>query len=222
MNNNLTYIAVILDRSGSMAGVKHDTIGGFNAFLEEQRKAPGEALFTLVQFGNPRDFLETEVEVPFDRVPPLNELTYVPSSASTALYDAIGRTIDAIGARLRNRPEAERPGKVLVMIQTDGQENDSRRYDRKKVAEMIKHQREKYNWDFAFIGATEGAVTDAIEIGIAQNFTTQYAATPQGTADILRAASIGTRNYRTADREVYVQESGAVSMNFFPEPTDNK
>lgn len=219
MKDNFTYIAVILDRSGSMAGVKSDTIGGFNAFLAEQRKAPGEALFTLVQFGSPSELIESEAEVPFDKVPDLTDVTYDPSSGSTALYDAIGYTIDRIGERLSARPESERPSKVLIMIQTDGQENSSQRYDRKKVASMIKCQREQYNWDFAFIGATEGAVTDAIELGVAQNFTAKYAATPAGTAQVFQTASLGVRNYRSSKREEYMESDalGAAVMNFFPD-----
>jgi uncharacterized protein YegL len=212
MRNDLTFIAVVLDRSGSMGGVRADTIGGFNAFLDEQRKAPGQALMTLVQFD---DRYEVNYSAkPLSDVPYLSELTYVPRGG-TALLDAIGLTIDSVGAQLRSMPEEDRPGKVLIMIQTDGGENQSREYSRKRIADMIKHQREKYSWDFAFIGADETSIAEAVQLNIPVNFTTKYAATPEGTANVLRTASAAVANYRSVDRDVYA----TMDASFFdPQP----
>lgn len=195
MREDLTFIAVVLDRSGSMATVLDDTIGGFNAFLEEQKKSrEGQVLFTLVQF-------DDQYEIPVNGrlisdVPPLTKETYVPRGW-TALYDAIGRTIDDVGSKLRAMPDSERPGKVVIMIQTDGHENRSRDYTRARVAEMIKHQKEKYDWDFVFIGASELAVKDAVAIGVSHDWAAQYSATPEGTSNIMRTASAGMLKYRS-------------------------
>lgn len=206
MKQDLTFIAVVLDRSGSMQSVSEDTIGGFNGFLEEQQACPGEALFTLVQFA---EHACVPAPIPISDMRPLNEDTYRATGNSTALYDAIGATIDSVGARLHCLSEKDRPGKVLIMIQTDGHENSSTHYTRAQVAKMIKHQREKYTWDFVFIGASEQAVADAIEMGVAANFTNQYAPTPEGTSEMLRSMSAGTANYRT---------SGKILTNFFVKP----
>jgi len=214
MKENLTYVAIILDSSSSMAAVKEATIAGFNAFLEEQRNAPGEVLLSLVTFA---DQVKTVYDgVPLARLEPLNHITYQPYG-STALHDAIGSTIDKIGRKLAALPESERPAKVLVMIQTDGEENASRWYYFSwQIKNMIDHQRTKYSWDFAFIGATEESVAGAIAVlGVPQNFTTSYKPTTAGTATMLRSASAGVANYRSADRDVY-----AVQSFFDPPATD--
>lgn len=207
MRTDLTFVAVILDRSGSMQFVTEDTIGGFNGFLEEQQKCPGEALFTLVQFAD--GYTVSADAIPISKAQPLNRDTYQATGSSTALYDAIGVTIDSIGAKLRAMPESERPGSVLVMIQTDGQENSSHLYSRDRVAQMIKHQREKYSWNFAFIGATEQAVVDAVDMGIGLQWVNQYAATPEGTSNMLRSASAGTARYRNE-----VATNGVIGATF--------
>ncbi len=214
MKKDLTYIAVVLDRSGSMGGVRDDTIGGFNAFLEEQKQQPGQVLFTLVQFS---DLPEVQVfSVPLAEVQPLTRATYV-TQGWTALYDAIGVTIDSVGAALRALPEDQRPSKVLVMIQTDGFENKSILYDRDRIAGMIRHQREKYSWDFAFVGATESAIADAVELNIPRTFTTLYLPSAEGTAGVIRTASAAVANYRSVDRGAYA----TMDCHFF-DPTPNK
>lgn len=193
MKENLTFIAVVLDRSGSMEGLREDTIGGFNSFLSEQKRCPGEALFTLVQFDN---FYEIHADcLKIGDVRELTRETYVPRGG-TALYDAIGRTIDSVGAKLAAMPEVERPSKVLIMIQTDGHENASHAYTRAQVANMIKHQREKYAWDFVFVGASEQAVADAVALGVAAEWTAQYSADAVGTAAVLRSIGTSTTSYR--------------------------
>jgi hypothetical protein len=149
-----TEIVCVVDRSGSMERIKEDAIGGFNAFLAKQKEEPGEAQLTLVMFDN-----EYEVRAdgaPIRDVQPLCGGTFVPRG-STALYDAVGRTIVDVGARLERTPEAERPGKVIVLILTDGMENASKEFSRERVRDMIKHQRERYSWEFVFIAAGEEA-----------------------------------------------------------------
>lgn len=213
MNENLTYIALVLDRSSSMSSVREATIAGFNAFLEEQRKAPGEALVTFASFADTYELHRDAV--PLGSIEPLNEQTYSPHG-NTALYDGIGKTIDAIGTRLAAMPEAHRPAKVLVVIQTDGEENASRTYNRLSITSMINHQRTKYNWNFVFIGASEAAVAGAIAMGVPQNFTRQYTPDVAGTRQLFAYTSASVANYRGVASE----SLGAVydSHSFFVDP----
>jgi hypothetical protein len=178
MKSDYTHIAMVLDRSGSMASIASDTIGGVNTFLEAQRKAPGECTATLVQFD---DVIETVIDGKrVAEVKPLDKETYVPRN-STALYDAVGRTIVSTGDYLMRKAESDRPGKVIFAIITDGYENASREYNRAKVFDMIKHQREVYKWEFVFIGANQDALAEGESIGIARSHSINYAANPRGT-----------------------------------------
>ena len=143
-----TDITIILDRSGSMQSTKNDAIGGFNSFIEEQKKVPGEAFLTLVQFDNEYELNYAAKPIRF--VEPLNDLTYVPRGG-TALVDAMGRTINEIHARVKALPKAERPNVVVVII-TDGQENASKEWTSARVNELITKLRKK-GYEFIFIGA---------------------------------------------------------------------
>jgi len=133
LNTNLCEIGFVLDRSGSMNAMKEEAIGGINAFLESQQKLPGEARLTLVLFDH--EYIVTYDGVPIKDVPPLDSHSYVPRG-TTALLDAIGRTINTIGERLDKTPEPERPGKVIVAILTDGLENASQEFKRKEIFKM--------------------------------------------------------------------------------------
>src|SRR5437016_1043776 len=145
MKPNYTDITIILDRSGSMGDIAAETISGLNKFLDDQRQLPGETTISLVQFNN--TITVTFGAVPIREVVPLSAEDYRPDGF-TALLDAVGKTIDETGARLRNLAERDRPGKVIVVILTDGLENASRTYTRKRVFESIRHQRETYSWEF--------------------------------------------------------------------------
>jgi hypothetical protein len=163
MNPNHTEIAFILDRSGSMASMVEPAIAGFNSLLSEQQTLPGSARFSLVLFD---DHYEVPVaSMPIAEVQPLNTNTYQPRG-STALLDAIGRTIDELGARLANAPEAERPGQVLVAILTDGEENASRQFTWKDISDRIRHQTDVYQWRFLFLGANQDAIATASRMSI--------------------------------------------------------
>lgn len=187
MNPKLTELVVILDKSGSMHSVVSDTIGGFNALLEEQKKGVGDIKVTLALFDDHYKLLHNGVVIA--DVPKLDENTYKPSG-STALLDAIGRTVDEVGARLAKTPEEERPSKVIVAIITDGEENCSREYNKTKIAEKIKHQTDKYAWQFLFLGANQDAFAEAGNIGIAQAFACNYNATC--TRGVVKAVSAYT------------------------------
>lgn len=168
---NRCAIAVVLDRSGSMGSVRSETIEGFNEFLASQKQAPGEATLTLVQFDDQFDIMHDAT--PLECVQSLTIDTFVPRG-TTALLDAIGRTIDGLGRRLAAMPEHERPGRVIVAIITDGMENASTRYKRSQVFDMITHQRRKYSWEFMFLAADQDAIAAGRELGINREFSASY------------------------------------------------
>jgi hypothetical protein len=157
MKHDLTQIAVILDRSGSMTSCEKQTIDNFNEFVNQQKAQPGEARLRLVQFDDKYEFL---YDKRLQDVEHLTDKTFVPRGM-TALNDAIGRTCEELGRTLASMPDHERPGKVIVVILTDGCENNSTNYTKWRVAEIVKHQRDKYNWAFIFMGADEHAVLQA-------------------------------------------------------------
>jgi len=178
MRNDLADVSFVLDRSGSMSSVREDTIGGFNSFIEAQQKLPGECLATLMQFDDQHDVLYSGK--PIKDVPKLTAETFVPRR-STALLDAIGRTIVATGARLAAMPEADRPEKVMFVILTDGGENASREFNRKQIFDMIKLQTETYKWDFVFIGANQDAIATGASLGVMAGKSMTYASNSAGT-----------------------------------------
>ncbi len=192
---NKTDITIILDRSGSMESVKRDTIGGFNNFLGEQQKVDGEASLSLVQFDDQYEVVYEDKDIrAADR---LTEATFQPRG-STALFDAVGRTINAVGQRLAALPEEERPDKVLLVIMTDGFENASHEFTAAKISEMISHQHNVYKWEFMFIGANQDAVLSAREIGIQASAALTYAANSDGTQAAYDMISDKVRNYRVS------------------------
>ena len=187
MKANLTDISIVLDRSGSMSSVKTDTIGGFNEFLKSQKDCPGEAILTLAQFDDRYEIVHDGKNI--QDVPPLDDKTFVPRG-NTALLDAIGRTINATGARLSILHEDSRPSKVIFVILTDGQENASKELTREKVMEMIKHQTEAYKWDFVFLGANQDAIQAGMSMGILAGNSMTYAANAKGTGAAFRSVSV--------------------------------
>ncbi|HYN07411.1 MAG TPA: vWA domain-containing protein [Vicinamibacterales bacterium] len=178
-----TDITVILDRSGSMEVRRSDAIGGFNALVDDQKVQPGVAALSLVQFDTSYQVSFT-AKTPVD-VPALTMETYNPSGG-TALLDAMGKTISATGQRLAAMPEADRPGKVIVVIITDGEENSSREFTYPQVNEMIGHQRDVYQWEFIFVGTNQDAIASAAKIGIAPGSALTY-----GTSGTAARAAMG-------------------------------
>ena len=193
MNPNLTEIVCIMDRSGSMASLREYAINGFNTFVDQQRRLPGEARLTLVLFNQT---YETPIErQPLKTSPALSEAVYVPSG-KTALLDAIGHTIDDLGTKLAAAPENEKPSKVIISILTDGVENSSKSYTRTRVAEMIKLQQEQYSWQFLFMGANQ----DALAVGQALNIPPYHAATFAATSEGTHAAFRGLSRHTSIIR----------------------
>ncbi|MDE2100468.1 MAG: VWA domain-containing protein [Patescibacteria group bacterium] len=189
MDNNLTEIVIVLDRSGSMASIAKDMAGGLDTFFEEQKKEPGKALVTLAQFDDKYEVIYSGVdlrEVPKTKLEP---------RGWTALLDAVGKTINEVGSRLAATPEEKRPGKVLFLIITDGYENRSTEFTKKQVKDMIEHQTSKYSWQFVYLGANQDSFTEGLALGI--NTTANYVASVAGTKGMLGDVGLSTRRYRS-------------------------
>ncbi|MCZ4514527.1 VWA domain-containing protein [Streptomyces sp. ActVer] len=170
-NPDLRHITVILDRSGSMITVRDDTEGGLRAFLEAQTEAPGQTTVSLYQFD---DQYEAVYErKPLADVPPFK----LRPRGATALLDAVGRTITALGEHLADTQEADRPGEVIVVILTDGHENASAEYTKTTVKKLITRQQDEYGWKFVFLGADQDAFAAAGGIGIRAESTLSYSGT---------------------------------------------
>ena len=193
MKKNLTEIVFILDRSGSMAGLEKATIGGFNAMIEKQKAEEGEAYISTVLFDN--ESVVIHDRIPLDRIPKLTEKEYYVRGC-TALLDAVGGAIHHIGNVHKYAREEDRPEKTLFVITTDGMENASRRYTYEKVKEMITRQREKYGWEFLFLGANIDAAREAARFGISEDRAANYHADHQGTEVIYEAVSETVSNFR--------------------------
>lgn len=192
MNSNLTEIIFLLDRSGSMGGLEGDTIGGFNAFIEKQRKVEGKTLVTAVLFDDHYEMVWNGIEA--ENVRLTSNEYYV--RGCTALLDAIGKTILDVGYRLAKTNENERPGKVIFVISTDGFENASREYSYKKVKELISHQQEKYNWDFIFLGANIDTEREADSLGINVENAYSFEASEEGVECMYKMVSEAVREKR--------------------------
>lgn len=202
---NATDINIVLDRSGSMQDVRDDTIGGFNAFIAEQKKDPSPATVSLMQFDT--EFESVMDGVPLNDVKPLTYETFVPRGM-TALLDAIGRQINLAGARLSAMPESDRPDKVVFVIMTDGEENSSREFTRAKVFDMISHQQKQYNWQFVFLGANQDAIATGSSIGIATANAMTYAANSAGTSAAFCSTGQNVRKFRSSGLSGSLNYSG--------------
>ena len=195
MRKNLTEIVFILDRSGSMAGLEKDTIGGFNAMIEKQRKEPGEAYISTVLFDNTSTVIHDRVSL--SKVPVLTEQDYYVRGC-TALLDAVGSAIHHIGNVHKYAREEDRPERTLFVITTDGMENASRRYTYDKVRAMIQHQKDTYDWEFLFLGANIDAAREAARFGITPDRAANYHADTVGTEVIYDAVCETVSDFRCA------------------------
>lgn len=186
MKKNLTEIVFILDRSGSMAGLEKDTIGGFNAMIEKQRKEAGEAVISTVLFDNFSEVIHDRLTL--DQIPQLTEKEYFVRGC-TALLDAVGGAIHHIGNVHKYAREEDRPEKTIFVITTDGMENASRNYNYDRVKAMIERQKGKYGWEFLFLGANIDAAREAARFGIGADRAANYHADHEGTGVIYETVS---------------------------------
>lgn len=177
-NNNITELVFILDRSGSMSGLESDTIGGFNAMIQKQKKEAGEAYVSTVLFDNVSEVLHDRV--PLKKVPKMTGKDYTVRGC-TALIDAIGGAIHHIGNIHKYARPEDVPAHTMFIITTDGMENASVRYSSDEVKKMIERQKEKYGWEFLFIGANIDAVETAAQFGIGKDRAVNYRADSRGT-----------------------------------------
>ena len=178
MKKDATELVFILDKSGSMAGLESDTIGGYNAMLAKQKKEAGEAMVTTVLFNHQYELLHDRINV--RGIAPITEKEYE-VGGTTALLDAIGSTIQKIGNVQKRTSEVERAGKVLVVITTDGMENASCEYTYEKIKSMIEHQKVHFGWEFIFLGANIDAISTAAKFGINEEYAVKYHADVEGT-----------------------------------------
>lgn len=189
MKENLTELVFIIDRSGSMGGLESDTIGGFNSMIKKQQKEEGEAVVSTVLFDDVSEVLHDRVNIA--DVKTMTDREYYVRGC-TALLDAVGGAIHHIGNVHKYAREEDRPSKTLFIITTDGLENASRRYDVNQVKKMIERQKEKYNWEFLFLGANIDAIEVAGRMGISRERAVNYECDRAGTA----------LNYRVLEKAV--------------------
>ena len=193
MKKNLTEIVFILDRSGSMAGLENDTIGGFNAMIDKQKKEPGQVFVSTVLFDNVSQVIHDRVDI--QKIAPMTREDYYVRGC-TALLDAVGKAIHHIGNVHKYAREEDRPEKTLFVITTDGMENASREYTYAKLKAMIQHQKEKYGWEFLFLGANIDAVGTARRFGIDEDRAVNYHCDSKGTALNYEVVSEAIRTVR--------------------------
>ena len=198
MDNALTEIVVLLDRSGSMQTIANDVVGGLQTFIDEQCKCKvGRANLSLIMFDS-----EDPNEVVFS-AEPINTITLKPGffqpRAGTPLFDALGRTINSTGERFSKLDESQRPGKVVFLVMTDGAENMSREFSSSTIKQMIKHQEEVYKWQFIYIGADVDVFTEAGNAGIQLAKSSGYSKSAMGlTRSMIHTAS-NIAQYRTSN-----------------------
>lgn len=178
MKTGLTELVMILDRSGSMCGLEADTIGGFNSMIEKQKKEDGDVFVSTILFDDQVDVVHDRVDI--SRIEPMTDKQYYVRGC-TALLDAVGEAIRHIGNIHKYAREEDIPEKTIFVITTDGMENSSRRYTYDDVRHMIDRQKEKYNWEFIFLGANIDAVDEAARFGISASRAATYEADCEGT-----------------------------------------
>lgn len=192
-NNNLTEMIFILDRSGSMHGLERDTIAGYNSLLKKQKKANGRAVVTTVLFDDKYELIHDHADI--KKVKPINNKIYY-ARGCTSLLDAIGKTINHAGYRHKFAPDSEKPDKTIVVIITDGYENTSREFNIHRINQMINHQKERYGWEFLFLGANIDAIGTASQFGISSDRAVEYRADTKGTRTNFEALSATVSCFR--------------------------
>ena len=196
MKKGLTELVFILDRSGSMSGLERDTIGGYNSLLEKQKNEPGEAIITTVLFDDQYELLHDRIIL--KGVEPITSNEYFVRGV-TALLDAIGRTIDKIKNAQERTEEEERAENVMFVITTDGMENASKEYHFDKIKAMIDEQKDKYGWNFLFVGANIDAIETAGKFGISPDHAVSYCHSPSGVRSKYRAMDKAVSQVRRSE-----------------------
>jgi len=193
MKKGLTELVFILDKSGSMSGLEADTIGGYNSMLAKQKSVDGECYITTALFDNDYELLHDRIDI--KAVSPITDKEYQ-VGGSTALLDAIGRTINKISNAQKHTAEDYLAEKVMFVIITDGEENSSREYTAEETKALIEQQKEKYGWEFIFLGANIDAVQTAGRYGIAPDRAVDYLADSEGTKLNFKAMANAVATFR--------------------------
>lgn len=196
MKQNYIHITVILDRSGSMESIRDDTIGGFNAFLNQQRSEEGSATLTLVQFDSQDSYEVIHRFRSLEVIPELTRNTFVPRSG-TPLLDAIGRGVNDLESSLAELKEDDKPSGVVIVIITDGQENESHEFTKEQIEKMIREKQTKDGWQFVFLSADMAAIDDALTSGVHANSTMAFDKTSFGTSAAMASVSSRISDYRS-------------------------
>jgi hypothetical protein len=210
MKSNYAHVSILLDRSGSMINIKESTIAGFNKFIKDQKKVPGEMTLSVAQFDDFDKYDDLYKFTMINEVKSLTDKTFVPRG-STALLDSLAKMINETGWKLASMKEDDRPEKVVVLVLTDGEENDSREYTPEKIKAMIEHQEKKYNWQFMYIGANQDSFTIAKNLGMSG---VNYKATTRGTNAMYNSVSATLASFRSTP--------GISTFNIKQEDIDNE
>ena len=207
MKNNVTELVFILDRSGSMAGLEDDTVGGFNSMIEKQKEQDGECYVSTVLFDNESEVLHDRIRL--SDVPKMTRGDYTVRGC-TALLDAIGGAIHHIANIHKYARKEDVPQHTVFVITTDGQENASRRYTSEQIKKMIRCKKEEFDWEFLFIGANIDAVQTAESYGIERNRAVNYNADGEGTRVLYRSVAKAVSNMRSRHK---LQENWCEEIN---------
>ena len=203
-NSDLTLIAVLVDRSGSMSACRADMEGGINTFLDEQAAQPGQAEVALAQFDD-----HYELVWPIKPIAEKTDYRLVPRGC-TALLDGMGKFITEIGEELAARAEADRPGKVIMVIVTDGYENSSREWSRAQIKELVTQQQDQWGWEFVFLGANMDAVAEGGSFGLSANSSLTYDVANAG--GVLRSASAYVSSLRATGDASFSEDDRAAAV----------
>lgn len=198
MNKDYTHVVMVIDRSGSMSSCWNDVKGGYKEIVKTNKKAEGKCTFTVAAFDSEYDLLED-----FTDVQAVKDNLSVTPRGSTALLDAIGKTVNNVVSRIKEMDKMERPGKVIVVVQTDGYENASREYKKSDIKKLISKQSEKYNWQFQFIGATMESVNEAQDYGFVKCNTSYYST--EKSLDTFTLLGAKMASARSASMENYAK-----------------
>jgi hypothetical protein len=189
-NPNLTRLVFLLDRSGSMQSIASDVIGGFEAFVAEQRAGEGLCTVTLAQFDDEYEVVYNGIAI--GQVPPLA----LWPRGRTALYDSIGKLITDTAAEINALPKDDKPGTVVVAIMTDGMENASREWRQRDIKALVEQQTNDHGWEFMYMGADQDAVEVGRGLGVKEGQSVTYA---KGKSyEAMAAVSGNVRGYRSA------------------------
>lgn len=204
-NPDYTHLLIVADRSGSMSSIARDMNGGLQTFLDEQDKLPGELIVDLVTFDDKIDIADSlfvkDIQHPIIR-----------PRGGTALLDAIGRGVGNLGERLSKRAEEHRPGKVIVMVVTDGMDNRSIEFTAPVLKKVIDTQTNEFGWEFLFLGANIDSFSVAGELGLRKGSTINYDATSDGTQSVLRSASAYVGATRGGTQAAFSDEDRAAAQ----------